>query len=302
MKNDPVTALMKPLRDFINKSSARFVFWKAQRKAYRARTLLLADNWDGSVQQFYHFFLGYFMPMCAWLCKHGDIPIAVRDCGPMNIWFHALQDTYDIEILPPGSALHMVVGKRMKYQVLRGLDNPEKFNARDIKRGGDSIRQALGLKDIDSTQMESSPGIVIVDRASSEDFYHLPESETHMSGQERRSVPNLAELPNSLGDDTPSKVVDLARMAPREQIQIMQSAHTLVGQHGAGLTHMIWMGKPSHVVEIAPPLPSQVEFLFQRLAETLGIEYSRIPQDHVHASVELGVVAEAISRSSEQPN
>ena len=289
---------LRSLRDFINRSSARIGQWKAQRSRYKARTLLLANNWDGSVQQFYHFFLGYFMPVCIWLEENGNRPIAVRDCGPMNEWFAALQESHDIEVLPPGSALHMVIGKRMRYQVLRGLDNPEKFHEKRLRRGAIAVRQALGLKETDSRT--SSSQIVIVDRASSEDFYHQPESETHMSGQERRSVPNLAELPRSIEAGVGSIVVDFARIPPREQIRIMESAHTLVGQHGAGLAHMIWMHKPCRVIEIAPPLPSQVDFLFQRMAKVLGISYSRIAQDHVHAPVDLHAIANAVSCAADR--
>ena len=89
------------LRDRANRMAGQWASRRARRVAYRQRTLLVANHWEGSVQQFYHFFLGYFMPVCTWLRDHPDTTIAVRDCGPMNPWFALLPEDVDVEIIPP---------------------------------------------------------------------------------------------------------------------------------------------------------------------------------------------------------
>ena len=284
---------MRSLRDFANRTSAEIDARRGARRRFRSRTLLIADHWDGSVQQFYHFMLGYFMPLCRWLDQHKSQPIAVRDCGPMNVWFEALWPRVDIEILPPGSALHMVVGRRMRHVVLRGLDDPRKFHAGRLLEGAMAVRSVLELPV--TNRGGNSQGVLIIDRASSEDFYHQAESETHMSGKERRSVPNLAQLPEELSVVVPVVVRDLARMDPRGQLALVSGSNVLVGQHGAGLAHMLWLEIPGGVVEIAPPLPGQVEHLFEHLAGVLDLKYRRVAQADVHSPVDLELVVRAVT-------
>jgi len=259
----------------------------ARRDAYKKQTLVLANNWDGSVQQFYHFLLGYLMPLSLWLDRKPSEQVLVRDCGPMNIWLDAMGGETRLETIPTGSALHVVVGNRMKHTVLQGLDDPAKFKSKTLVKGAVSIQMRLGMDPILSSK---EPAILVIDRATSEDFYHQNGSETEMSGKERRHIPNLKHLPDIYSGVIPMKVVDLARLSPRHQIQVAKESSTLIGQHGAGLAHMLWMEPGSHIIEIAPPLPTQVQEIFSRLAKTLGHSYTRIPQQGVHAQIDLELI------------
>ena len=259
----------------------------ARRNAYKKQTLVLANNWDGSVQQFYHFLLGYLMPLSLWLDRNPSAQVLVRDCGPMNIWLDAIGRNTSLQTIPTGSALHVVVGNRMKHTVLQGLDDPAKFKNRTLVKGADSIQMRLGMGPSLSSK---EPAILVIDRATSEDFYHQHGSETEMSGKERRHVPNLKHLPDVYSGVISMKVVDLARLSPHQQIQVAKESSTLIGQHGAGLAHMLWMAPGSHIIEIAPPLPTQVQDIFSLLAKKLGHSYTRIPQQGVHAEVDLGLI------------
>lgn len=263
----------------------------AHRQTYKSQTLVLSNNWDGSVQQFYHFLLGYLLPLSIWVDRHSCDHILVRDCGPMNTWIEAINGKSRIEIIPAGSALHIVIGNRVKHDVLQGMDNPDKFSREKLLQGIQSVRQRL---DIDPEIAPIEPAVLVIDRASSEDFYHRHGSETEMSGKERRHVPNLKELPNVYSGSLPLRVLDLAHLSPREQIRVAQVATILVGQHGAGLAHMLWMPSGSHVVEIAPPLPMQVQDIFSRLAQTLGHTYIRVTQQDVHAEVDLERIIQSL--------
>ena len=62
---------------------------------------------------------------------------------------------------------------------------------------------------------------------------------------------------------------------------------------GDGPIHEFWMPANSHVVEISPPLPTQVEQIFKDLAATLGHTYKRVDQESVHASVSLSELVSA---------
>lgn len=281
------------LRHSFNRLIGGIQSQKANRREYNAHNLVLANHWDGSVQQFYHFLLGYFMPLSLWLDKNDETRIAVRDCGPMNTWFQAMTSSPDIEIVPPGSALHAVIGDRTKHTILRGMDDPNKFDQSRLLAGAQSVKRRLSVL---NQARPTETRMLIVDRASSEDFYHGPESETHMSGRERRHVPNILEIAKLSAFQSQADVVDFARMAPQEQIEKSMNADTLVGQHGAGLVHMLWMPQGSNIIEIAPPLPPQVQEIFAKLAHTLGHRYSRIPQDGVHAPIDINELGRLIDQ------
>jgi len=120
-----------------------------------------------------------------------------------------------------------------------------------------------------------------------------------MSGSMRRSIPNLRAAAESIAGTT---VVDLASWSPHEQVVRMQGTRVLVGQHGAGLAQMIWMPTGGTVIEVRPPLPPQVENLFERLARVLGHSYRRIPQQSVHSPVDPEVLKQAIVDEMKQIN
>jgi len=187
--------------------------------------------------------------------------------------------------------LNVVIGDLMSHVVLEGMDDPRKFSPTTIQTGARSILQRLKILPVTESRSER---ILIVDRATSEHFYHEHGSETHMSGKERRHVPNFNDLQAALSESHEVELVDLARVSPKDQIHLVQQATTLVGQHGAGLAHMLWMPSNSHVVEISPPLPSQVERIFQDLAGSLGHTYQRVEQKGVHELVDLEKVTLAV--------
>lgn len=287
------------LRERINQAAGRWASRRSINKSYNSRVLLIADHWDGSVQQFYHFLLGYLMPVAMWVRDHPGKAITLRGCGPMDPWLDLAAEQVDIDVIPPGTALHMLVGDRMSHEILQGMDDPDRFNRASLLEAAEALRALLQVPCAHGARAVETPHrrTVIIDRATSEDFYHGPASETHMSGGERRSTPNLGGLSSLLPE---SEVVDLARVEPRDQIRLMECTTTLIGQHGAGLVHMLWMPQGSLVVEIAPPLPSEVIRLFEQLATCLGHRYVRVPQDGVHSNVDLGAITDAVTAHTQR--
>jgi hypothetical protein len=243
--------------------------------------LLVPRNWGGSVQTFYHFLLGYFLPVTLWLERGGMSSIVLRDCGPMNAWFDLLPPDAEVEIVQPGVALAAVTGKWMRYRAIRGLDDPAHFDASRLRAARAAVLARIGGAD-----RLTPHRVLVVDRGSSDAFHSGPGSETEMSGRQRRSTPNLAAVVASLSFTCPVDVVDTATLAPVEQIRAVRDARVLVGQHGAGLAHMLWLEQGASVVEIQPPLPDEARDLFARLAATLGHDYVRIQQESVHAPVD----------------
>ena len=70
-------------------------------KKWRLETpMLVPAQWQGSVEHFYHFFFGYFMPAALWLEKNPVPRIVVRDSGPMNPWFELLSPRTTVDFIP----------------------------------------------------------------------------------------------------------------------------------------------------------------------------------------------------------
>nr|WP_301003830.1 glycosyltransferase family 61 protein [Arsukibacterium sp.] len=231
--------------------------------------------------------LGYFAPLALWLRKTGTKTIAVRDCGPMNQWFEFLEPEISVEIVKPGVALHTLAGNRSRHHVVTGLDYPRKHKKQQLPVAIEAMQSFLPKLEISSTP------ILIIDRTTTDDFHSSSMSETEMSGAQRRSTPNLRDVCDEILVQGSFVFADMATIAPELQVSLAQHSQVLVGQHGAGLTHMIWMQKGSTVIEIQPPLPEEAIDVFWLLAKALGHNYLRIPQFHVHANLDSSDLIEA---------
>ena len=71
--------------------------------------------------------------------------------------------------------------------------------------------------------------------------------------------------------------VAMENLSPREQLQAVSTADVMIGVHGAGLTHAIYMRPGSLLVQL---LPTNMDYweaaLFQRLALLAGLSYYEV--------------------------
>ena len=267
-----------------------------RRRLADKRVVLIPNQWNGSVQQYYHFLLGYLAPVLAWADRHPSRPIAVRDCGPMNRWFELLQPECDLDIMTVGDVLHVLAGNLQPNRVLQGMDYPDRFSRQDIVAFSDRTRKIAHERCFDDL---NAPSIVVSDRASSDEFFATPAAEWPESGSQKRSVPNLRETINTM-TTSDIRILDAARTDVYEQILVHTHARVLIGQHGAGLTNMIWMKPGSFVIEILPPMPVDAENIFRNLARTLGINYLVVQQASVHAPIDPRELISAIETARDQ--
>ena len=270
-----------------------------RRSAHRrgsSRVLVVPDQWSGSVQQYYHFILGYLAPLLLWCERQQVSRVSVRDCGPMNRWFDVIAPVVDVEIMSVGDALHVLAGRREPAVVLRGMDYPDSFDGRRIAEFRDRMLELLGIAP------EAHPrAVTVIDRAVSDPFFHTPAAEVPMSGAERRAVPNLRQVAGSWEADAQLGVYELSDMDMREQVVLHTETRLLVAQHGAGLTNMIWMRPGGTVIEIHPPLPGEAVHTFERLARACGHTYLTVPQESVHSDVDpVSLTAAVVDQSAVQ--
>jgi len=262
-----------------------------RRPRRKPRTLLIPNQWSGSVQEYYHFLLGYMGPVLVWIEHHPGRQIALRDCGPMQPWIDALVGDEDLVILNPGAMLHLFAGKVHRSVVLKGFDDPVAFDSRRLLEFRTLALRRLGIS------ASSAHRVTVIDRASSGEFNSTAAAEVPASGAAVRSIPNFREAVVACGLDPSTTIVDSAHLTPHEQVSLFSSTNLLIGQHGAGLANMLWMPKGSTIIEILPPSPPWVAPIFANLAGALGHQHRLVLQSDPHSPIEpadlAGVLAQA---------
>ena len=253
-------------------------------------------NWQGTPEHFYHFFLGYFMPLVLWQERSGASEVAVRDCGPMNAWFDLLRQGTDVEMMPPGVMLERVLSHRQERVILHDWDNPTRFHRRSL----DEFTQAVLPRAVDAASPSSSstagrtPRITLLERRPNPEYYHSGTAETPGGGSEWRSVPNIDDIADALAPLGDARIVDTAELEPRDQVRTIRDTDLLIAQHGAGLANLVWLPPGAGVIELLPPLPPTIDTIFRNLAAARRVGYRAVDQSDLHAPVEpVDVVAAA---------
>lgn len=256
-----------------------------------SRIMVVPGTWQGTVEHFYHFLLGYFMPTVLWQERTSTHVFSVRDCGPMNPWFALLRPRTELEIMNPGQMLQRYVTRRQAHVLVRGWDDPRRFHRAALRE----FTQTM-LARVEATYTAGTrPRITVIERAPSPTYYLTGKSETHGSGADWRSIPNTGELGDALQSLGTVSVLDTASLPPEEQIRVLAATDILVGQHGAGLSNMIWMRPGACVVEIQPPQNPIVAIIFASLASARGLGYRCVAQDSDHSRVDPRDVGRAVT-------
>ena len=93
-----------------------------------------------------------------------------------------------MQIVKLGVALHTLAGNRSRHHVVTGLDYPRKHKQHQL-----SVAIKVMQSFLPDLHINSAP-ILIIDRASTDDFNSSSMSETELSGALRRSTPNLGSV------------------------------------------------------------------------------------------------------------
>ncbi len=260
-----------------------------------AEPMLVPAQWQGSVEHFYHFLLGYFMPVVLWLHKNPAPSISLRDCGPMNPWFDLISPRTKIEIIPAGVMLQRALTNRQANQILWGWDDPTHFRKSAINQLRQIVGESLGL--IRTRKHSANRSVTILERRIAPVFFEN-DAEILGSGVASRSIPNLPKITALLIGDLEVKFLDTAEVPPQQQVEMLWDTEILVAQHGAGLSNMVWMKPGSLVIEIQPPLAPAIDSIFTNLAAASQLRHAIIPQDHEHVEIDLKAFAEIINARS----
>ena len=263
------------------------------------RPMAVPATWQGTPDRFYHFLLGYLIPLALWQERTGAKEIAVRDSGPHNGWFNLLQPGTSVELVPSGVMLERYLSNRQERVVFHDWDNPTRFHHRSLTRGRASLLE--WNRSVQSVR-EHAPRITVLKRMPSVQHYRDSDAETEGGAADWRSIPNISQVADALSDIGCVTVLDTAGMAPLEQVSSLLQTDLLVAQHGGGLSNMLWMESGRSVIEILPPRPPTIDAIFRNLAAARGLGYLAIAQESEHAIVNAQPIADAAHALLQSPD
>jgi hypothetical protein len=266
----------------------------------RPRMVVVPGNYGGSVQHFYHFLLGYLLPFLEQCHRlRPTHRFMFRDCGPMNDLLRQL-DGFLIDTLPANFVLSSLVGLNKANSaipriIVPGFDLPSAYE-RDRFVRCRKVMQALYGAQIAAASAKypataSDRLVLVIDRAPPHPFYNTAASENRSAGAARRSVPNMAEIGDMIAARHDVLLVRLEECSLFEQIHLFSRAWRVVGQHGAGLAHMIWARPDAGLVEIIPnPGRQALEMIpnadyFRGICDALAMAWCPVLQADQHAAV-----------------
>jgi hypothetical protein len=262
----------------------------------------------GSVQHYYHFMMGFVVPLIhVWpevLAKAAGRPIYVRSCAVMDPILNALK-LEGLCILPLSTHTSLKentdelcrTGRRLDYVSVLGYDTPTEYD-RDVfwevrVKLFDRLAVEIAAERVLLEPMfkGDGPRVLIIDRLPPDPFYKSEDCEVKGAGSERRSVENIVELAEiARSRFTSVATVTLEGRSLASQMALFSIADIIVAQHGAALANLLWARKGANVVEILSNghIGSQLfPYFFSNLSAAMGLHHDVLhqPIDHGPVSV-----------------
>ncbi|MDF1755782.1 MAG: glycosyltransferase family 61 protein [Verrucomicrobiales bacterium] len=239
-------------------------------------------NARGSIQHYFHFFLGGLLPLINHLVEHGeDRPVCIRtDVGPM----HRILEELPIKLGDsPNDVDHSLPGFDCFLDEDIGPEGINLMTPEIRARILDWFERTLP-PELDSGD---SPKVILVERAR-DPFFNSANAEVKTSGADRRSISNHNEVKDLLQKKYGNafRNVVLEKESIYSQYRLFSRADLVVAQHGAALANIFFMSEGSHVVEIAPPWGRGLN-MFGNLSRQCRVRYSLIEQQENHSPVDL---------------
>jgi hypothetical protein len=264
----------------------------------REPLMIVPANRGGSVEHFYHFLFGYLLPfldICHPLRAHRRF--LLRECGPMDALMEEF-DGFEIARRPSWHILGSVVGTNPSLGAIPkiiapGFDAPSAYDAATFRRLRALVPELFAQRLAAAAERHPRAGadrlVLMIDRAPQDPFYATPRAEKRGAGAEIRSIPNMAEVHAAVAARHDTLLVRLETLPFFDQVYLFSRAWRVVGQHGAGLAHMIWAREDAALVEAIPSpdgVPvGKVAFaeMFRGVCRTLGLRWHGVLQEGDHA-------------------
>lgn len=218
---------------------------------------ILPRQWTSGVWQtgFYHFFCGVIMPLACEVYNKNikkDDKIIIGGFTPKEIlqWQYRIDELeWDIVLTSTEKAIDCIplIGFDFKTSF-------ESFKPCDLPPYTiEALRYFLNIP----PPCDSLEGLVFADRVKCRRYFKMSDDiRLHLK---------------SLGFN----IVDFSQISFKEAAKIVGDAKIIIGQHGAGLTNIIFASTKCEVIEYN--FSKKIYFHFKNLADTIGCSYNSLP-------------------------
>lgn len=257
-------------------------------------------NKAGSVEHYWHFMLGFFLPLISFRQSLGfferNARIYIRSCGPMDRHLAAL-GWKNLVILDRQSHLDLpaTFQGNLKCIHLDGMDLIPDYQFQAFANAASYLRKRFGIR---TRSNRENQGIVLINRGESDRFYLEMQAEVPGSANLRRSLPNITDIYAELEKlDVKVTMRQLEHASLAEQISLFQNASIIIFQHGAVMANLIFCKPNATVIEILPENANPVVVdMASTLCQGLALKYARIPQQTNHSAVDPQLVLQTVKR------
>ena len=283
------------------------------------RLLHLSIQTSGSCEHYYHFLLGYLLPLAAFLAQRNLVSeqvIMLRSCGPLD---RILREIEVPSLLLCERGTFRAIKDRIAYsswgqtEEIKGFDIgtvPEELFHYEIDRirvGIDFVRLrlaraiALATSKVGAAWNER-PRILLIERGEADPYYCSSLAEHGNAASQRRSIANHGLLTETLtANHSGFKNMQFETTSLAEQIAWFGLADIVVAQYGAALANIVWMRPGSQVIEIAPNTKNVSKTVFKKLAQACAISYARLGQEvDQFGPAPISAVADRVAAAAER--
>jgi hypothetical protein len=250
----------------------------------------------GSCEHYYHFLLGYLLPLATFLARRkiaGDGVILLRSCGPLD---RILREFAFPGLLFCERFTHAAIKERImcapyaEIVELTGFDFgrlPEDqfhYDIAGIRAGLDSVHLRLAEAIADAAAKIDAawggrPRVLMIERGEPDPFYRCSLVEHGNAANQRRFIANHGTIADAMSAAYPGfRNLQIETTPLAEQIAWFGLADIVVAQHGAALANIVWMREGTHVIEIAPDTIKAARTVFSKLAQTCGVTHAHLRQ------------------------
>ncbi len=252
-------------------------------------------NRNGSTQHYYHYLLGYLMPLCInWervKTEHGNSIFNVRSCALMDRITKELNfNNLNIIDFDPSVIDSLDEYLKINYNnviELNGYDFPTHYNTAMFSNFKNFVFERLSITKTASNK------VLIIDRLPPDPFYLSDRSEykNASAGTDRRSIPNMYAIKEAVETIFENvEFVTLEHMTLKQQVQLFNESKIIIAQHGASLANLIWANPDTTVIEIIPRpmlgLISVFDF-FGDLCRVLNLTHQVVVQENYHSEIDV---------------
>lgn len=215
---------------------------------------------DGTLDHFAHFLYDLVWPLYHWMYVHGKlydtgITIIVRDERARR-YFYFLNELFHCSFLfgkdkSEGACPIVLLGMESSNRQYIGLNLSHLIadRAQYLKDFQNFVFDRLGVEKGEPNRL------VLVERKERSEPGDKKEGPVAGRGADRRAIVNHDEVRNALVKFSEEvgltfQNVVLGEMGLKEQVEAFANARVAVGQHGAGMHHVLWMPKGSLLQEV----------------------------------------------------